>query len=157
MFNEGWCTDQQERGTVKLRGKGETARYSKHVGPFQLQCNSIQRNCCRTLVHLLVVCQGCRWRAQGRRRKGTTEISVLLLSYRSKGNARDKTIPSSFNYIPLIKVQNGSTHHMCGANCWAWSWLPLFLHLGVDRFCFFVCFSFFLLVLKPSSECTHTA
>lgn len=44
----------------------------------------------------------------------TTEISVQLLSHRSKGNVKGgkKTIPSSFNYIPLIKVQKRGTHHM---------------------------------------------
>lgn len=143
MFNERVMYWSARKGYSKTtKGKGERARYSKHDGPFQQRYNSIQRSCCRTLVHL---CQGCRWRAQGRRRKGTTEISVLLLSHRSKENVREKTIPSSFNYIPLIKVHNGSTHHVWGANCWPWSWLPLFLHLGVGRFCFFVCFFLFSL------------
>lgn len=74
------------------------------------------------------------------------------------------TIPSSFNYIPLIKVQNGSTHHMCGTKLLGLIVTSTFLTSWVDRFLggfflfvFSVFLFFLLLVFKSSSECTHTA
>lgn len=77
----------------------------------------------------------------GGRREGTTEISVLMLSQRSKGNVGAKTIPSSFDYIPLIKVHHGSST----TRGWTAgpSGLPLFLHRGWTGSVFLFVFSFF--------------
>lgn len=80
---KGRCTDQQEKGTVKLRGKGERAWFSKH-GSFNR--NTIQSR--GTAAIPLCTSLLCVKDAGGGRRegegKGTMEILVLLLSHRSK-------------------------------------------------------------------------
>lgn len=76
-----WCTGQQERGTVKLRGK-ELGTQNMSV---LFNCKTIQSGGTAAVPLCTCLCvKDSRSRAQGRMHKGTKEISVLLLSHRRK-------------------------------------------------------------------------
>lgn len=153
MFNERVMCSSARMGYSKTTR--ERTWYSKHICPFPLHFNSVQRNCCHTLVHWPVVCQGCRWRAQGRRREGTTEISVVLLSHRIKGKVKQFLLVLTIFLWSKFKTEAPTTCVELTAGLdrgfhfsYIWGWIgSVFLFV----------FSFFLSVLKPSSECTHTA
>lgn len=146
---KGWCTDQQEGGTAKLCGKETQSLVLKRCLSIS---NSVQFSAAELLSYPCALPDVKKASGGGgeRRNKGTTDISAWLLSQRNKGNVRENTVSSSFDYIPLIKVPKGSTHQEWG------SMLGLVTSTFLTSGGRWVLFFFLPFFCWFSSECTHT-